>query len=94
MPSHDCASMVVAEAFDRNGELVAKSIWRGAEPYRFTGRLLAWGAATLLTQRLMSGVCGPLAAFGVEQLLHAVQYAGINEHYSYPPTEQTVASGA
>lgn len=78
-PDGDSLSTVIAEATGANGETLARAVWRGTEPYQFTGSLLAWGANALLSDRPTGGgVTGPIAAFGADHLLDGVRHAGID----------------
>jgi short subunit dehydrogenase-like uncharacterized protein len=62
-------SVVVAEAFDDQGERLATATVEGPSPYDLTAELLAWGADVSLTGGLQAtGALGPVEAFGLDGL--------------------------
>lgn len=62
-------SVVVAEAFDDQGERLATATVEGPSPYDLTAELLAWGADLALTGGLATpGALGPVEAFGLDAL--------------------------
>ncbi|MCF8572246.1 saccharopine dehydrogenase NADP-binding domain-containing protein [Gordonia sp. HY002] len=79
VPSGGVCSLIIAEATDARGRLLARSTFTGTEPYEFTGRLLAWGANEFLTNspRRPPGVVGPLIGFGIDRVTKGVEHAGI-----------------
>ncbi|MFI6866746.1 saccharopine dehydrogenase NADP-binding domain-containing protein [Nocardia sp. NPDC050406] len=80
MPSLPGRTLVAANAIDADGTTSATAVVEGPEPYEFTARLLAV-AATSLTARPpeVSGVHGPLAAFGSAVLRGFTERAGLRQ---------------
>jgi short subunit dehydrogenase-like uncharacterized protein len=76
-------SDVVAVAADADGEELASIRLTGADPYSFTGRILAWAAAKAAADGVRSadgtplaGALGPVEAFGIAPLEAACAEAG------------------
>lgn len=62
-------SVVVAEAYDDQGERLSTTTVEGPSPYDLTAELLAWGADVALTGGLAAtGAVGPVEAFGLDAL--------------------------
>jgi len=58
-------TLVVAEAFDGVGKLIAKAVVEGPSPYDLTAELLAWSAQEAVTGNLRApGALAPADAFG------------------------------
>ncbi|MBW3653697.1 MAG: hypothetical protein KY433_08910 [Actinobacteria bacterium] len=71
-------SFIVAVASDDQGMPLATVRLQGANPYDFTGAVLAWGAAAVAAGRLRAtGALGPVDAFGLDALEAGVAEAGI-----------------
>jgi short subunit dehydrogenase-like uncharacterized protein len=71
-------SRIVAVASDAGGRPLATVRLSGANPYDFTGEMLAWGAARAAEHGLRgSGALGPVDAFGLDLLEAGVAEAGI-----------------
>ncbi len=71
-------SAIVAIAFGPGGRELASVEVRGANAYDFTGRMLAWGAATAAASGLRgAGALGPVEAFGLDELEAGCGEAGI-----------------
>ncbi|RXS88254.1 hypothetical protein EST92_01220 [Streptomyces sp. TM32] len=80
-PDPDGRSLMIAVARDGDGRPLARSVLTGPDPYEMTGSLLAWGAvhAAAPDAALEPGVHGPVAAFGLDTLVHAAAEAGVHE---------------
>jgi short subunit dehydrogenase-like uncharacterized protein len=62
-------SLVVAEAQDAAGNVLARSELKGPNGYTFTGEMLAWGAHRALEHGINGvGALGPVEAFGLREL--------------------------
>ncbi|GII31188.1 saccharopine dehydrogenase family protein [Planotetraspora mira] len=71
------SSQVVAEAYDARGRLIASAELDGGDPYDFTGRVVAWAAATALAGGVRGkGALGPVDAFGLDSLVEGCAEAG------------------
>lgn len=71
-------SVIVAIASDAAGGPLATVRLQGANPYDFTGAVLAWGAIAAAGGGLRgAGALGPVDAFGLEALEAGVADAGI-----------------
>jgi hypothetical protein len=58
-------TLVVAEAFDGVGKLLAKAVVEGPSPYDLTAQLLAWSAQEAVNGNLRApGALAPADAFG------------------------------
>ena len=74
---------MVAVAADADGEELAAIRLTGADPYSFTGRILAWAAGKAAADGVRSadgtplaGALGPVEAFGIAPLEAACAEAG------------------
>lgn len=73
-------SLVVAEAHDSAGQLLARVDLVGPNGYTLTGLLLAWGATAALAGKVHGkGVLGPVEAFGLDELQAACAKLGLVE---------------
>jgi short subunit dehydrogenase-like uncharacterized protein len=73
-------SLVIAEALDEDGALLARVELTGPNPYTLTGRLLAWAAQEALAGRVQgAGVLGPVQAFGLDALTAGCAAIGLVE---------------
>jgi hypothetical protein len=71
-------SAFVAIAYGPGGEELASVELGGANGYDFTGRILAWGAATARAGGLRgAGALGPAEAFGLDELVAGCAEAGV-----------------
>jgi short subunit dehydrogenase-like uncharacterized protein len=71
-------SWIAAEALDASGRPLASVTLSGAEPYAFTGALLAWAARRAAHQGVNgSGALGPVEAFGLDALREGVERSGL-----------------
>lgn len=71
-------SAVVAIAYGPDGDELASIEVQGVNGYDFTGRILAWGAATALAGGIDgAGALGPAEAFGLDALAAGCAEAGI-----------------
>jgi short subunit dehydrogenase-like uncharacterized protein len=71
-------SWIAAEALDAGGRPLASVALSGAEPYRFTGALLAWAARRAARHGVHgTGALGPVAAFGLPALEEGCREAGL-----------------
>jgi short subunit dehydrogenase-like uncharacterized protein len=72
-------TLVVAEALDDDGAVIARAEMAGPNPYELTAALLAEAARRLLLERAAAptGVVGPLGLFGVEPLLQLAAEVGL-----------------
>jgi short subunit dehydrogenase-like uncharacterized protein len=62
-------SLVIAEAFNAGGTLLARIELKGVNGYTFTGEMLAWGAQQALEHGVHgAGALGPVEAFGLHEL--------------------------
>jgi short subunit dehydrogenase-like uncharacterized protein len=62
-------SLFAAEAYDADGNALARVELRGPNGYTFTGDILAWGADQMASGGLQgTGALGPVGAFGLEAL--------------------------
>lgn len=60
---------ITAEAFDDRGRLLSRVALSGANPYEFTGDILAWAARqALAAPPAVGGALGPAEAFGLRAL--------------------------
>lgn len=72
-------SRVVAECADAEGRALGSVQLDGADPYDFTGRILAWGAEQLATGKVSGiGALGPVEAFGLDALERGCAEAGLS----------------
>jgi short subunit dehydrogenase-like uncharacterized protein len=72
-------SLITAIAYDGGGRELATVEVRGPNGYDFTGRILAWGAATARADGLSgSGALGPAEAFGLDALEAGCAEAGLS----------------
>jgi hypothetical protein len=70
-------SDVVAVAVDASGTELAAIHLTGGDPYSFTARILAWGAAKAAADGVRpAGALGPVEAFGADALEGACADAG------------------
>jgi hypothetical protein len=71
-------SIIVAEAHDPAGTLLARVRLEGINFYDFTGRILAWGAQTAAAGGLQrTGALGPVDGFGLDALEAGCAEAGL-----------------
>ena len=71
-------SHIVAIASDAAGAPLATVRLTGANPYDFTGEMLAWGAMRVAGGGLRgAGALGPVDGFGLDELEAGVAQAGI-----------------
>lgn len=71
-------SLVVAEAMDAGGNVLATVQLEGANGYDFTAGMLAWGAEAAAAGGLRgTGALGPVDGFGLEALERGAAEAGI-----------------
>ena len=71
-------SLVLAEARDADGEVLATARLEGPNGYTITGELIAWAARQLATDPpLATGAQGPLGAFGLDALEAAAAERGL-----------------
>ena len=74
-------SVVVAEAKDASGAVVATARLEGVNGYDFTGAMLAWAAETIAggadSIPAHPGALGPVEAFGLDALADGAAQAGI-----------------
>lgn len=71
-------SHVVAIAYDAAGNELACAELRGVNGYTYTAAILAWGAGEVAAGRLKgSGALGPVAAFGLDELIAGNREAGL-----------------
>jgi len=76
-PRTPIRSDVVAVAADANGRELATVNLVGADPYSFTGSILAWAAVTAAAEGVHPpGALGPVEAFGADALERACADAG------------------
>jgi short subunit dehydrogenase-like uncharacterized protein len=62
-------SLVIAEAFNASGTLLARVELKGVNGYTFTGEMLAWAAQRALEHGVHgAGALGPVEAFGLPEL--------------------------
>jgi hypothetical protein len=80
-PDSDGRSLVIAIARDDSGRQLATTALIGPDPYDMTGTLLAWAAirAAAPDAVLKPGAHGPVAAFGLNTLIHGAAEAGLHE---------------
>jgi len=80
-PDTNGRSLVLATARDASGRVLAKTALTGPDPYEMTGSLLAWGAtrAADTDTTLAPGAHGPVAAWGLDALLHGAAAAGLED---------------
>ena len=70
--------LIVADARDSTGELLARVRLDGPDPYDLTARMIAWAAVTALSGGLRGvGALGPVAAFGLDELMAGAALAGL-----------------
>ncbi|MFC6083420.1 saccharopine dehydrogenase family protein [Sphaerisporangium aureirubrum] len=73
------ATLVVAEAYDRDGTRLSAVELSGGDPYDVTARILAWGAVTAAADGVAGpGAVGPVEAFGLERLVRGCADAGLH----------------
>jgi short subunit dehydrogenase-like uncharacterized protein len=71
-------SVIVAEARNRAGSVLADVRLEGVDPYELSARLLAWGAETARDGKLQgAGALGPVEAVGLEVLEAEVAELGL-----------------
>jgi hypothetical protein len=71
-------SLVVAEAIDAGGLVLATVVLEGGNPYDFTAGILAWAAHAMAAGRTAGrGAIGPVEAFGIDALEEGARSAGI-----------------
>jgi short subunit dehydrogenase-like uncharacterized protein len=71
-------SLVVAEAQDADGRVLATVVLAGGNPYDFTAGMLAWGAHAMAAGRSAGqGAIGPVEAFGLDALEEGARSSGI-----------------
>jgi short subunit dehydrogenase-like uncharacterized protein len=71
-------SVVVAEAKDGGGRVLAEARVEGVNGYDFTAGMLAWGAQQAAAGAVRgTGALGPVGAFGLEGLEEGARSAGI-----------------
>jgi short subunit dehydrogenase-like uncharacterized protein len=72
-------TLVVAEALDDSGAVVARAELAGPNPYDLTAALLATAGSRLLRERgaAPTGVVGPLGLFGVQPMLQLAAEVGL-----------------
>jgi short subunit dehydrogenase-like uncharacterized protein len=71
-------SLVVAEAADATGRVLARVQLSGVNGYDFTAGMLAWGAHAAAAGRVQgTGALGPVEAFGLDALCEGARSAGI-----------------
>jgi short subunit dehydrogenase-like uncharacterized protein len=71
-------SLILAECFDANGKLLARSEISGVNGYSFTAEMLTWFADAILKGMLKaSGALGPVEAFGLEEVIEGCRQAGL-----------------
>jgi short subunit dehydrogenase-like uncharacterized protein len=71
-------SVIVAEARNRAGTVLADVRLEGVDPYELSARLLAWGAETARDGKLQgAGALGPVEAVGLEVLEAEVAELGL-----------------
>jgi hypothetical protein len=82
-------SLVLATARDASGRVLAKTALTGPDPYAMTGSLLSWGGihAADPDTTLVPGAHGPVAALGLEALLHGAAAAGLEDVTSRAQSE-------
>jgi short subunit dehydrogenase-like uncharacterized protein len=72
-------SAITAIAYSPEGDELARVSLTGVNGYEFTGRILAWGAATAAESGLRgTGALGPAEAFGLDELEAGCAEAGIS----------------
>ncbi|WP_045878165.1 saccharopine dehydrogenase NADP-binding domain-containing protein [Pseudofrankia sp. DC12] len=72
------STVVLAAVADATGRQLATVRLQGVDPYVFTGRIMAWIAGQLASGAAAGhGALGPVEAFGVDELEHAVAAAGL-----------------
>ena len=73
------SSLVVAEAADATGRVLARVRLAGVNGYDFTAGMLAWGARAAASGRLHgAGALGPVGAYGLDALCEGARSAGID----------------
>lgn len=71
-------SHVVAEAFDVNGQMLARAELVGADGYTFTANVMAWAADMASQGKVVKiGAVGPIEAFGLEALRQGCEQSGL-----------------
>jgi short subunit dehydrogenase-like uncharacterized protein len=71
-------SAIVAIAYDGTGSELATVELQGVNGYEFTGRILAWGAATARAGGLRgTGALGPVDGFGLDELAAGCAESGL-----------------
>ncbi len=72
------SAVVMAEAFDARGKILARAVLEGINPYDLTGGILAWAADRVANVGPRGvGALGPVAAFGLDELAEGVRQAGM-----------------
>jgi hypothetical protein len=70
--------VIVAEARNRAGSVLADVRLEGVDPYELSARLLAWGAETARDGKLQgAGALGPVEAVGLQVLEAEVAELGL-----------------
>jgi short subunit dehydrogenase-like uncharacterized protein len=73
------SSLVVAEAADATGRILARVRLAGVNGYDFTAGMLAWGARAAAAGRIHgAGALGPVPAYGLDALCGGARSAGID----------------
>jgi short subunit dehydrogenase-like uncharacterized protein len=71
-------SLILAETFDKDDNLMHKAELFGANGYDFTADMIAWIAGSISNGKLKSsGALGPVEAFGVEEVIDGCEQAGL-----------------
>ncbi len=74
-------SVIVAEALDSGGRVLAEARVGGVDGYTFTGAMVAWTAERAAAGGLQSsGALGPVDGFGLDALETGVEEAGIRRN--------------
>ncbi len=72
-------TLVIAEAFDATGAMLAEALVEGVNAYDFTAGVLAWGAEAAAGGAIAgTGALGPAEAFGLDALARGCAEAGIS----------------
>ncbi len=86
-------SLVVADAFGPDGELLAHVELAGPNGYTLTGELMAWAARTAAAGGLQgAGALGPVEAFGLDALRLACAGMGLVESLPASPSAPATPS--
>src|SRR4051812_8803903 len=79
-------SVVVAEAQDAAGRVLAEARVEGVNGYDFTAGMLAWAAQQAAAGAIHgTGALGPVEAFGLEGLEEGARSAGISRTWRFTP---------